>query len=133
MRRTALLVGLAFVCAAACSKSGTTAPATPGPGGNNNPGPSVPANNDPPPPNTVNATTGDTFDPSSLTVSVGTTVSFAFASTGHNVTFDAVAGRPADITGTNSNVTITRTFNAAGTFGYHCTIHAGMTGSITVQ
>jgi plastocyanin len=27
----------------------------------------------------------------------------------------------------------TRTFPAAGTFNFHCTLHPGMTGTITVQ
>lgn len=124
-------MGLALVCAAACA-SGTTAPATDntGPGVTN---PTGGGNTNPAAANSVNATTSDTFDPSSLSVSAGTTVSFVFASTGHNVTFNAVAGSPADITGSNSNTTITRTFNTAGTFPYQCTIHAGMTGTVIVQ
>ena len=125
------MVGLALVCVAACGKSGSTAPATNNPG--NGTPPPVGGDGNPPPANTVDATTSDTFDPSSLSVSVGTVVSFVFASTGHNVTFDAVAGRPPDITGSNSNTTITRTFSTAGTFTYQCTIHSNMTGSITVQ
>ena len=132
MRRRALLIGLALACAAACSKSATTAPVTNSTGNNNNPGPVAPGTTEPAL-NTVNATITDTFDPSSLTVSVGTTVSFVFGSTAHNVMFNPVTGRPDDIPGSNSNTTITRTFNTAGTFGYQCTIHAGMTGTITVQ
>jgi plastocyanin len=132
MRRTALLVGLAFVCAAACSKSGTTAPANSGTGsGNTNPGNT--GGTDAPPPNTVDATPSLTFTPTPLTVTVGTSVNFVFGTTGHNVTFNAVAGRPADIPGTNANTTIAVVFNTAGTFPYQCTIHAGMTGTIIVQ
>ena len=66
-------------------------------------------------------------------MTVGTTVNFTFESTGHNVTFNIVNGRPADISGTNSNTTIARTFATAGTFGYVCTLHAGMTGTVSVQ
>lgn len=131
MRGRALWVGVALACAAACS--GGTNAATTGPG-NNNPGPGAGGNNnDPPPANTVDANTNDAFDPSSLTVAVGTTVTFAFGAVGHNVTFTPVAGVPADIPGTNANTSIDRQFTTAGTFPYHCTIHAGMTGSITVQ
>lgn len=131
MRNGALLVGFALVCAAACSK-GSTAPTTTGTGnGNNNNTGDTTATA--PPPNTVDATILNSFNPSSLTVSVGTTVSFVFASTGHNVTFANATGRPADIGGSNSNTTITRQFNTAGTFNYQCTIHAGMTGTVIVQ
>ncbi len=129
MRGRALIISLALVCVAACSKSGSTSPATDNTGNNNPTG----GGGTTPPANTVNATTSETFDPSSLTVSVGTTVSFVFGSLGHNVTFNVVAGRPADITGSNANTTITREFDSAGTFGYQCTIHPGMTGTIKVQ
>jgi plastocyanin len=85
------------------------------------------------PPNTVIAEgSADAFDPNSLTVSVGTIVTFTFEATGHNVTFDLVGGRPADIPGTNTNTSIQRQFNAAGTFTYQCTIHPGMAGTIIV-
>ena len=114
--------------AAACSGGSGTAPtgspSTPySPGGSTG----VPAN-------TVIARTGIFFDPAALSVAVGTTISFTFESTGHNVTFDpTVNGRPADIPGINSNTTIDRTFSTKGTFPFRCTIHAGMTGTITVN
>jgi plastocyanin len=113
--------------ASACSGGGSTAPATnTGNGSGTGTGTSqVPAN-------TVIARTGNNFDPPSLTVTVGTTVSFTFESVGHNVTFNAVNGRPADIP-TTAGATVTRTFSTAGTFGYQCTIHGGMTGTIVVQ
>jgi plastocyanin len=117
---TLLLVG------SACSGGGSTAPATNTGNGTGTGTSQVPAN-------TVIARTGNNFDPPSLTVTVGTTVSFTFESVGHNVTFNAVNGRPADISGSNSSTTITRTFSTAGTFGYQCTIHGGMTGTIVVQ
>jgi plastocyanin len=116
-----------LLVASACSGGGSTAPATnTGTGTGNGTGTSqVPAN-------TVIARAGNAFDPASLTVAVGTTISFTFESTGHNVTFDAVNGRPADIP-TTANSTVTRAFGTAGTFTYRCTIHSGMNGTVIVQ
>jgi plastocyanin len=132
----AAISALALIMLAACGGGGgTTAPAnntgTTNTGGNTSGGGTTPT---PPGVNEVIARTTDSFDPASLTVAIGTTVSFTFEATGHNVTFNAAAnGRPADITGINSNTTITRQFNTAGTFGYQCTIHANMTGTVIVQ
>jgi len=91
----------------------------------------------------VNATTSNTFegvppqpvvgsDVSSIDIRLGGTVTWIFAAIAHTVTFDAVAGRPADITATN-NASDSRTFSVAGTFTYHCTIHNGMTGRVIVH
>jgi plastocyanin len=85
-----------------------------------------PAGNDP---NTV--TVGNNvFTPSSLSVPVGTTVTWQWASSGvtHNVTFQD------QVTSNNrSQGSFPRTFTAAGTFPYLCTIHgAAMSGTITV-
>jgi plastocyanin len=129
MRNPVLPICLALLCAAACSGGGSTAPSSyTGTGTGNGSGSGtqqVPAN-------TVIARATQSFDPASLSVTPSTTVSFVFESTGHNVTFDLVNGRPADISGTNSNTTITRTFATAGSFTYHCTIHSGMTGVVIV-
>jgi plastocyanin len=81
----------------------------------------------------VQATTNLAFTPSSVSIQPGDSVLWVFASVGHNVTFDAVTGAPATIGGTNSNVTISRTFPTAGTFTYHCTIHPSMTGTVSVN
>jgi plastocyanin len=95
---------------------------------------SLPTTQSPPPANTVQATTSNTFNPSTLTVSVGTTVTFAFASVAHTVFFDgAPAGAPANITAPTSNQSVTRTFGTAGSFPYNCHLHAGMSGRIVVQ
>ncbi len=71
------------------------------------------------------------FNPSSRTVSVGTTVTWRWnaGATTHNVTF---SDGPASTN--KSSGTFQRTFSAAGTFNYTCTIHgAGMSGSVTVN
>ena len=75
---------------------------------------------------TIQATDGLAFNPSSLT-----TVTFAFGSITHNVAFGAGSG-VADIPGSYST-SVQRMFNTAGTFAFHCSIHSGMTGQITVQ
>ncbi len=91
----------------------------------------------PPPPSTCADFTfcmrASSFQPTTLTVAKGTSVSFQNSSAvDHNVVFDSAASGAADI-GLISSGTVVRTFNTAGTFAFHCTIHAGMTGSITVQ
>jgi len=117
MRRVQLVaaVVLAGAVAGACGSSGDT-------GTNNNPsGP------------TVNASPADVFNPSTLTVAVGATVTWVFGSVEHNVTFNSsTPGVPTNI-GNSHNKNVARTFSTAGTFAYQCTLHAGMTGSITVQ
>jgi len=72
------------------------------------------------------------FDPTSLTVTVGTTVTWEFhgSYSSHNVTFDNGSGSSGDkMTGTYA-----RTFNTAGAYPYKCTIHgAAMSGAVIVQ
>jgi plastocyanin len=73
------------------------------------------------------------FSPKSLTISKGSTVTFAFrdGDTVHNVTstgsrrFSTIANRT---TGSKS-----RKFTKAGTYRYACTLHPGMTGRIVVR
>jgi plastocyanin len=87
----------------------------------------------PPSANTVAATPSLTFTPGSITVHPGDAVTFAFGSVGHNVFFTAQAGAPADIDGSNANVSIPRTFATAGTYQYTCHIHPSMHGTVVVQ
>jgi plastocyanin len=83
--------------------------------------------------NTVAATPSLTFSPATISVHAGDAVTFAFGSVVHNVFFASQAGAPADIDGTNSNVSIQRTFTTAGTYQYTCHIHPSMHGTVVVQ
>jgi len=133
MRLNALYLATAIVCVAACSKSSNSGsssnggvygsgPTTPSTGGNN-PAPTAP--------NTVNANPGLAFNPSLLTVTAGTTVTFAFGDTAHTVTFKT-AGSPASIPAT-SNANVSVAFPTPGTYNYQCSIHPYMTGTIQVN
>jgi plastocyanin len=78
-------------------------------------------------------TVGDNFfSPSQLTINVGDTVRWVNAAGGnqHNVRSMSSAWTPSQ---TSSSFTFEVIFNQAGTFNYECTIHSGMTGTITVQ
>ena len=72
------------------------------------------------------------FQPSSITVSVGTTVTWKNnGSTIHNVT--STSGPVSFSSGTiSSGGTYQFTFENAGTYNYKCTIH-GFTGTVIVQ
>ncbi len=74
----------------------------------------------------------DFFDPSSRTVSAGTTVQWTWiGENSHNVTFDDGVGNSV----TQTSGTHSRQLNQTGTFTYICTIHgrAVMSGEIVVQ
>lgn len=70
------------------------------------------------------------FGPQEITTTVGGSVTWANGgATAHTVTFD---GGP-DCGNVAVGATVTRTFDAAGTFSYICTIHPTMTGSVVVE
>ncbi len=74
----------------------------------------------------------DFFDPSSRTVSAGTTVQWTWiGGNTHNVTFDDGVGNSV----TQTSGTHSRQLNQTGAFTYICTIHgrAVMSGEIVVQ
>jgi len=71
------------------------------------------------------------FDPPTLTVPVGTTVTWTNNdSTTHTVTADDGSFDSGNV---DRGGTFSFTFSTAGTINYHCKIHPNMTASITVQ
>ncbi len=71
------------------------------------------------------------FNPPTLTVSVGTKVTWTNQDTvGHTVTANDGSFGSQTI---NPGQTFSQTFSTAGTFNYHCTIHPTMTATIVVQ
>lgn len=75
------------------------------------------------------------FNPSSLTVSVGTTVTWVNKERGvyaeiHTITSDNNLFDSGDI---KKRKSFSYTFNQTGTFNYHCEHHSGMTGRILVE
>jgi len=92
-------------------------------------------------PNTVRAS-GTTFSPTSMTVPVGTTVTWDSSLAGHTVNIDTSAG--SCVTDFTSGFPRTFTFTATGTYFVHCDVHSpcgtacstsctGMTMTITVN
>lgn len=113
MRSLKFFTIASLVAAAACGSDSTTAPS------------SAPVLT-----NAVSVS-NNTFQSPNIQVSAGTTVTWTWASNAvdHNVTFSD--GPTSGNRG--ANATFARTFAAAGTFSYHCTLHSGMNGTVTVK
>jgi plastocyanin len=94
-------------------------------GGDNNP--TQPSSNN----GSTVAVVNNQFNPATITVPVGSTVTWQWNSGGvtHNVTF-----QDGTTSGDMSSGSFPRTFQAAGNFPYLCTIHGslGMTGVVNV-
>ena len=114
--RTTLTLVLATL--GACGGAGYGSPTNPSPPGDGR---------------TIAATPSLTFGPASLTVNAADEVTFAFGSVPHNVFFDPQTGAPADIGGSNTNVSVKRVFATAGTYRYTCHIHPFMQGTVVVR
>jgi len=71
------------------------------------------------------------YAPNPIAVTVGGTVTWTNNDTvTHTSTADGGAWNSSSIA---PGGTFSRTFSSAGTFQYHCTIHPGMVGTVTVQ
>ena len=129
MRKIPGLLGVLFLALTAISCGGGGGGVSPPP-----PPPTCPAN-------TFCLSGATAYSPTTRTVASGTTVTWTNSSTvDHNVTWDNDAGRNAALAGDGTgdiasfnSASHTRLFNAAGTYGFHCTIHPGMNGTLTVQ
>ena len=82
----------------------------------------------------------NTFSPASLTVPVGSTVTWTWANgaSNHNVIGDDGANPPSSGAPSNAPHSYAFTFSTAGTFRYHCGVHgaaggSGMAGTIIAQ
>ncbi|HJU84387.1 MAG TPA: plastocyanin/azurin family copper-binding protein [Holophagaceae bacterium] len=130
-------LGLALMCGGGGGGygGGTDTTGTYGTGGGGTP-PKVPANTVLVGVNSTGAG-ANAFYPSTLTVAVGTTVTWQWTAgtMTHNVTSGtAPTGDGAYFSPNQSTGTYTHQYTAAGTYPYFCSIHgAVMSGSITVQ
>ena len=117
-----------FLAVAACGgDSGTN-----GDNGNNN-GNDNGNNNDPVAQTTVTVS-DNSFGPASIQVSPGATVTWTWSGGGggHNVTFGDNAITSSDNQNQTSGTYATAMPTMAGVYGYQCTNHAGMDGTVTV-
>jgi plastocyanin len=107
-----------FGCGGSTSYSGVTAP---------------PQMTPSPPVMTTNVSLRNlAFSPSSIQVTPGATVQFTNNDgIEHNITFsNSTVSAPIDFSTGSRSVVMPTTM---GTYAYHCTIHAGMAGSVIVQ
>lgn len=125
LRLLSFALGALAIAAAAC-----------GGGGYSSPSPNPPASQ-PPPGDAVGSTitvpVGDgygnsSFNPGNLTVAVGATVTWTNRDTVKHTTQSGTWAGDLEPGGSFSH-----TFATRGTFSYRCTIHTGMSGSVTVQ
>ncbi len=82
----------------------------------------------------VKGDTNLTFVPATVNAKVGTlTLTLGnIGGTPHNLTFDDASFPKIGIVGAGSTKSATLTFTKAGTYGFTCTIHAGMAGKVVV-
>jgi plastocyanin len=73
-----------------------------------------------------------TFSPASVVVGVGGTVTWQFSGNTHNVTFTGATPPAGNIPDQPAGSSQSRIFTSAGSYGYVCTRHNGMTGTVVV-
>lgn len=118
--RFTLAAAAMLICAGCGSSYSSMTPTTPSTGGSGTPVSMVSG---------ASLLTTTAFAPSPVTVAVGGSVTWtnndntAHTSTGGNWNSGSI----------NPGGKFTAMFPTAGTFVYHCTIHPGMTGTVTVQ
>ena len=124
MRVTRALVAVSLVAGAACGGSDPSGPI--GGGGGGGGGGTTPVV-------TTSVNIQNTaFVPPAIRVSPGAVVTWTNSDgVDHNVTFTSSA--VTDIAAWSSGTRTTTMPATAGTYGYSCTIHAGMSGSVQVQ
>ncbi len=72
------------------------------------------------------------FNPATITVKRGTAVTWKNNdSTGHTITADGTNGPASGVV--DPGTTYSFTFDTAGTFTYHCSIHPSMRGTVIVN
>lgn len=75
---------------------------------------------------------GNAFTPGDVDILSGGTVTFSWNGVTHNVTWLTTPASVQNITD-RSTGSVPVTLNQAGTYSFHCTIHPGMDGTITVH
>ena len=115
------LAAAALLISSACGSSYSSTPTTPTPGTGNGKPVSI----------VGGASTMGTsaYAPSPVAISVGGSVTW----TNNDGTTHTATGSGWNSGSIAPGGKYTATFSSAGTFVYHCTIHPGMTGTVTVQ
>jgi len=72
------------------------------------------------------------FDPPNVDIGAGGTVNFGWNGVTHNVTWISPPSSVSNIPDRSSG-SVAVTFSQAGTYDYHCTLHAGMNGTVVVH
>jgi plastocyanin len=123
MRTRLMILSLTAFLAACGGGSDSTGPVTTGGGGGGGGGPVATTSVD---------MKGIAFSPAAIKVASGATVTWTNSDGfNHNVTFAGGAVAPSGNFATGSKALVMPT--VAGTYNYSCTIHSGMSGTVTVQ
>jgi plastocyanin len=125
VRPVLLIILITAVGAGACGKSSTATTPTPTPQ---------------PSGSTVSIVAGaqtkgaNAYSPNPISITKGGTVTWTNNdTTSHTSTSDAGSAMAWSSGSIAPGASFSQTFNASGTFTYHCTFHSGMVGAVTVQ